>query len=73
MKKFKEFLNENTYIKDLAKIKSIIKSCNTSQQTESAYNTLELWKSKWKNESVSQDLHELDRMIQDKQEETNIN
>ena len=71
MKKYKEFLNEN-YIRDLAKIKSIIKSCNTSQQTESAYKTLELWKNKWEDESPSQDLHELDRMIQDKDKETNV-
>jgi len=72
MKNYKEFLNENSYVRDLAKIKSLIKGCKTTQQTQSAYNALELWKKKWEDESASQDLYELDRMIQDKDEETNV-
>jgi len=70
MKKYKEF-NESkkaksTYVQDLSKIKNIIKSCKTNKQTESADNALELWKKKWKEELASQDVHELNRMIQDK-------
>jgi len=72
MKKYNEFVNEGTYVRELAKIKSIIRSCKTSQQIESAYNALDLWKKKWEDELASQDLQELDRIIQDKQEETDI-
>jgi len=38
MKKYKEFLNESTYVRELAKMKNIIRSCKTEKQTESAEN-----------------------------------
>jgi len=72
MKNYKEFLNENTYIQDLDKIKSTIRSCKTYQQTNSADNAYGLWKKKWKDEATSHDIQELDKIIQDKYKETNV-
>ncbi len=72
MKKFEEFVNENTYVRDLSKIKTIIRSCKTEKQVESAEKAFDLWKKKWDEESSSQDIQELIRKIQDKYEETKL-
>lgn len=72
MKKFEEFVNESTYVRELAKMKNIIRSCKTEKQTESAEKALDLWKNKWQDESSSQDIQELVRMIQNKYEEINL-
>lgn len=66
MKKYKQFLNESTYVKDLAKVKKIIMSCKTREQVGYAINTLDLLKSKWDDEYNEYDIIELERSIEDK-------
>jgi len=80
MKNWKEF-NENKqgeevvdkYVKDLSKLKKIIKSCKTEAQTRSADNAFDLWKKKWAklrsqihNYDFNTDIDELDDLLKDK-------
>lgn len=69
MKKFNEFINESTYVQDLAKVKKIIKSCETEEQLDSASNAVNILKKTWNDEFAEHDIWELDRKIKDKYEE----
>ena len=65
MKKYEEFINESTYVRDLAKVKKIIKSCETKEHVDAAIKSLDLLKTKWEDEYADQDVQELERTIED--------